>query len=177
MCCMAPRIADLQRDVAELGLSLRKAIEGNELLRRDVAGVAETTRAHLNQANKNMEGLNGSVESLLVQIQDTAADHADEVGWKMLAFGLLIGLCALTWTDAQLYILLAPLVGAMVPVCFPGVRRVLGMAYRRIITKLELTLSAPVRQGAVVAAGADALAQTAEHKPDPAGVNGTNGHH
>lgn len=175
---MTADMSDLKRDVAALGLSVRKAIEGNELLRHDVASVAETTRVHLAQANKNMEGLNGSVESLLEQIQATAAEHADDVGWRMFAFGLLIGLCALTWTDAQLYVLLAPLVGAMVPVCFPSVRKVLGLAYRRMMTKLELALSAPARQPAVLSADGGPLAQTAVHKPDPAAsVNGGNGRH
>lgn len=171
------RMSDLQREVTDLGLSVRKVIEGNDLLRRDIAGVAEITRAHLAQANKNMEGLHGSVESLLAQIQGAHEDRTDAVGWQMLAFGLLVALCAVTWSGAQAHILLAPLVGVMIPVCFPSVRKVLGLAYRRIIAKLELALSAPAQQAAVVAAtGTDALAQTAEHRPDPSGVNG-NGHH
>lgn len=174
---MTADISELQRNVAELGLSIRRVIDGNGVLQRDIASVAETTRVHLAQANKNMEGLNGSVESLLEQIQATAADHTDDVGWRMFAFGLLVGLCALTWTEAQLYVLLAPLFGAMVPVCFPGVRRNLGLMYRRMMAKLELIMAPTQQQVAVVAAAGAALAQTAEHMPDPAGVNGTNSHH
>lgn len=168
--------AELYRNIQQLASALQDLRSEQIGFRTQLRESNDHTARSHDALQQAMDQLEVRMQKYLEGIQVTHEDNADAVGWKLLGFGLLIGLCALTWSGASILILLAPLVGVTIPVCFPQVRRILRLAYQRIMTKLESALLASTRQGAVVAAGADGLAQTVEHRPDLASRNG-NGRH
>lgn len=180
-----PTVADIRRDfngveTAVHGLRSQQVELGSGManvsrqVNNDLGDFAKTMETHHSVTNHEMVVLAESVRSYLVEIQGTHEDHTDEAFLRGIAIALVFGVYVLTWTEYRVDAILLPLFAVVILLCVPGVRKALGMHYRKIITRWQHSITAPAKRP-VAASATTVTEQTMELRAPRALA--TNGRH
>lgn len=150
-------MADYKRDMRDLEDAVQRLWVRQETLVDEVTTVGQR------------------VEADLLEIKGVHEDHADEAFLRGIAIALVFGVFVLTWTEYQVYAVLWPLAVVMMLLCAPGVRKALGMHYRKFVARWQNSIIAPAKRP-VAASATTVTEQTVELRAPQMSVH-SNGHH